>query len=125
SEFVLPASIFIEVSSSRSFCRSASQRSDPGHTYPLRAIRGARPAHDWSQSVVDLCIEKVFPKHKTGEEGRKIHLSKRFFVNFRRWRAPSVGRSPQVNRGFANAHSRSGAVRGRIPDLERPSPDEE
>src|SRR5207249_3977523 len=30
SEFALPASISIEVSSSRSFCRPASQRSDPG-----------------------------------------------------------------------------------------------
>src|SRR6266566_8300674 len=47
--------------------------------YHLRAIRGARPARNWSQSVVHLCIEKVFSKHKTNEEGRKIHLSRRFF----------------------------------------------
>ena len=43
--------------------------------------------------MVHLCIEKVFSKQKTNEEGRKIHVSRRFFVIFHRWNVPPVSRN--------------------------------
>ncbi len=103
--------------------------------------------------MVHLCIEKVFSKHKTNEEGRKIHLSRRFFrqkfasvlLSFRingdlddiadddsafssevfQLKLFVCGSQHQERRRFANAHSASGAVPKRIRDLECPSPDEE
>jgi len=121
--------------------------------YHLRAIRGARPARNWSQSVVHLCLEKVFSKHKTNEEGRKIHLSRRFFrqkfasvlLSFRingdlddiadddsaftsealQLKLFVCGYQHQERRRLANVHSGSGTVPKRIRDLERPSRDEE
>src|SRR5947209_19704419 len=50
---VLRASISIEVSPEKLLPAGLLEKI--GHTYRLRAIGGARPAHDWSQSVVHLC----------------------------------------------------------------------
>src|SRR5439155_15127438 len=46
SEFALPALISIEVSSSRSFCRPASQRSNPAHISANRARPSCRLPQD-------------------------------------------------------------------------------
>ena len=46
SEFALPALISIEVSSSRSFCRPASQRSNPAHISANRARPSCRFPQD-------------------------------------------------------------------------------